>query len=71
MGAGDRGVGDDGRGRRLHSARFGRAGAGAPPAGVVHVLLGARSIYNIVSSAIFNLGTHVRTTGAAMCDDHK
>jgi hypothetical protein len=29
------------------------------------------SLYNIVSSAIFNLGTHVRTTGAGMIDDHK
>lgn len=29
------------------------------------------SIYNILGSAIFNLGTHVRTTGAGMSDDHK
>jgi hypothetical protein len=29
------------------------------------------SIYNIISSAIFNLGTHVRTAGAAVSDDHK
>ncbi|KAJ9524652.1 hypothetical protein V8C86DRAFT_2528284 [Haematococcus lacustris] len=29
------------------------------------------SIYNIVASAVFNLGTHVRTVGQGMSSDHK